>query len=165
MAEGSAANRGFGPLENDQSRIGELLANPNANTFPRGRLFTDRAYIVRLSGVARFPLDIRLGAIVRYQDGQPFSRLVVLPTLNQGAEAVRAFPNGGSRFTYTETVDARLQKGFGAGGERVVLVVDAFNILKKANEVEERVVTGADFRTVTAVQPPRTLHVGLRLNF
>ncbi len=102
---------------------------------------------------------------MRYQDGQPFSRLVVLSTLNQGAEAVRAFPNGASRFTFTETVDVRLQKGFGEGGERLVLVVDVFNVLKGDNEVEERVVTGPDYRDVTAIQPPRTLHVGLRLGF
>jgi hypothetical protein len=141
------------------------LTDPNAGTFSRGRLFTDRAYTIKLSAVVRLPLNVRLGVISRYQDGQPFARLTILSTLNQGAEAVRAFPDGGSRFTFTETVDVRLQKAFGRGGDRFAIVVDGFNVLNSQNEVEERIVTGANYRAVTAVQPPRTVHVGLRLAF
>ena len=37
------------------------------------------------------------------------------------------------------------------------------HVVNMAKEVEEWVVTGAAFRTPTAVQPPRAIHVGLRL--
>ncbi len=162
---GSAANRGFQANENDPGVVGELFTDPNAATFARGRLFADRAFTAKLTVVYRFPKEVRLGAIARYQDGQPFARLVVVPGLAQGAEAIRAFPNGGSRFTYTGTLDVRLQKGFTIGRRRFDVILDGYNVINLRNEVEERVVTGANFRTVTAVQPPRAVHVGVRFSF
>jgi hypothetical protein len=45
------------------------------------------------------------------------------------------------------------------------VTADAFNLFDTANEVEEDVVTGPGFRTVTAVQPPRVIRLGLRLRF
>ena len=165
IAEGSAAHRGFGPIENDQSRVGELFATPNAATFARGRLFSDRAYTVKLAGVYRFPKDVRLGMVARYQDGQPFARVLVFPALNQGAEAVRAFANGESRFTFTGTLDARLQKGFTLGSQRVDAIADAYNLLNLSYEVEERTAAAPDVRIPTAVQPPRAFHIGLRVTF
>ena len=165
MWEGPAANRGFGPLENDDGPLGELSADPNAATFARGRLFTDRAFTIKLIGTYQLPKEIRIGAIARYQDGQPFSRMVVVPGLDQGGDAVRTFPSGGSRFTFTATLDVRVQKGFSVGGYRFDAILDAFNLTNRANEVEERVVTGPGFRTVTAVQPPRAVQIGARMTF
>ncbi len=165
QSEGPAANVGFGPLQNDQDILGELFVDPDASTFSRGRLFTDRAYTIKLSSVFRLPSDVRIGLVARYQDGQPFSRLVVATGLNQGAEAIRAFPNGESRFTFTETLDARIQKGFAIGSDRFDVVFDVFNLLNTSNEVEEQTVSGATFRDVTAVQPPRAFHAGVRITF
>ena len=160
-----AGNRGFHANENDNGVLGELFTDPNAATFARGRLFSDRAYTMKLTTVYRFPNDVRFGAIARYQDGQPFSRMVVVPDLAQGADAVRAFPNGRSRFTFTSTIDLRLQKGWAIGRTRVAAIFDLYNAVNLRNEVEERVVTGPGFRTVTAVQPPRTIHLGARVTF
>jgi hypothetical protein len=91
--------------------------------------------------------------------------LVVVPDLNQGPELVRAFPNGGSRFTFTGTLDVRLQKEIATAGRRVAIVVDGYNLLNLAEEVEERVVKGPAFRTPTAIQPPLTVRVGARFTF
>lgn len=164
-AVGSGGNRGFRAIENDQDITGELFTNPNASTYARGRLFSDRAYTIKWTTVYRFPKDVRLGAIARYQDGQPFARLVVVPDLNQGAEAIQAFANGRSRFAFTGTLDVRLQKGFAVGARRFDAILDAYNILNMRKEVEEYVVTGDRFRTPTAVQPPRAFHGGLRVTF
>lgn len=165
IAQASATSRGFGPFENDELALGELFVNPNAATYARGRLFVDRGFTIKLRGLYRFPGDIRLGAIARYQDGQPFSRMLVFPDLNQGPEAVRAFVNGDSRFTFTGTLDLRVQKGFRLGREHVDLVVDAFNVLNLQYEVEERTATLPDVRPPTALQPPPAVHVGLRVTF
>ena len=100
-ANGSAASRGYGPLENDQDVVGELLTDPNAASFARGRLFSDRAFTIKWTTTYRFPKDIQLGVIARYQDGQPFARLVAVPGLNQGTELIRAYPNAGNGFTFT----------------------------------------------------------------
>jgi hypothetical protein len=165
LSEGSGANRGYGPRENDQDVPGELLTNPNAATYPRGRLFTDSGFTIKWTTRYRMPYEITLGAIARYQDGQPFSRLVIMRDLNQGAEAVQAYPNGGTRFTFTGTLDLRVQKAFKVGAARLEALFDAYNLLTRSNEVEEYVVTGPAFRTSTAIQPPHSVHLGLRVTF
>jgi hypothetical protein len=71
-----------------------------------------------------------------------------------------------TRFTYTLTLDARLEKGFALGhGRRVAIALDVFNLTNMANEVEEDPVSGATFRQTTAVQPPRTARLGFRFEF
>ena len=124
---GRAGNRGFGAGENDLGVVGDLSADPNAATHARGKLFSDRQYTVKIAGVYRFAHDVRVGATARYQDGQAFSRMVVIPG-------------------------------------RMVLFIDAYNVVNTAKEVEEWVVTGPAFRTPTAVQPPRAIHRGLRFS-
>jgi hypothetical protein len=164
-ANGPAASTGYGPLENDQDVVGELGNNPNASTYARGRLFGDRAFTVKWTTIYRFPADVRVGAIARYQDGQPYSRVVIAPDLNQGIEAVRAFPNGETRFTFTSSLDLRLQKGFGIGRARLDAILDVYNLLTRSNEVEEYIVTGAGYRTSTALEPLRAIHLGARVTF
>jgi hypothetical protein len=163
---GEAGQRGFGPEENDAGVIGELYTTPNATTFARGNLFADRQFTVRIASVMRLPHEVTVGAIARYQDGQAFSRMVVVPDLAQGTDAVRAFRSGKSRFTFTGTFDLRVQKALTLAGRRQVnLFVDAFNLLNMDKEVEEWVATGAMFRTPTATQPPRNVHLGVRVTF
>ena len=164
-AEGVAASRGFESRENDQGIVGDFGLDPNAAIYARGRLFGDRAFTGKVTTVYRFPSNVSVGAIARYQDGQPFARLVVVPGLNQGPDIVRAYANGGSRFTFTATLDVRVQKEFAAAARRVALFADAYNLLNLAEEVEERVVTGPAFRTPTAFQPPRSVRVGARVVF
>lgn len=158
---GPGGNRGYTAIENDQSMLGELFTNPNSATYARGRLFNDRAYTIKSLATVRLPSQMTVGAIARFQDGQPFSRLAIVANLNQGAEAIQAFPRGRSRFSYRATLDLRLQKRFG----RIDLIADAYNLLNASSEVEENVVTGPRFREITAVQPPRAFHLGARVTF
>ncbi|HEY6510278.1 MAG TPA: hypothetical protein VIY56_19780, partial [Vicinamibacterales bacterium] len=163
--EAAGANRGYRSDENDQGSLGEVQLDPNAALHARGRLFFDRAYVIKLSGDYRAPGDVDIGVASRYQDGQPFTRVVVASGLGQGTDLVPAYPRGGQRFMYTFTLDTRVRKGFTIGGSRLDVIVEAFNILDLAHEVEEYVVTGPRFRTITAVQPPREVRIGLRLTF
>ena len=164
-SEGLSANRGFGPLENDASVLGEVFIDPNARTYAQGRLFTERGYTLKTAMSYAFDHDFTLGIVGRYEDGQHFARMVVLDGLNQGAEAVRAFRNGRTRFTFSMTVDSRLQKGFTVGGRRFVASLDAYNLFNQSNSVEEEQVTGAGPRVETAVQPPRSLRLAVRIPF
>jgi hypothetical protein len=178
------ANRGFRAGENDQGVIGELFDDPNADTYSRGRGFFDRAFTIKVAAAWRGPGDLRLGLVARYQDGQPFGRLVVVPDLPQGPEAIPATPRGqhfgrasttdpegrpltaeGHRFTYTLTVDARVEKGVRLGARRLALVAEVFNLLGLRSEVEEDPVWGSSFRKPTAVQPPRVARLGARFDF
>jgi hypothetical protein len=164
-SEGLSANRGFTAIENDAAVLGEVYINPNARGHAQGRVFTERGYTIKTALSYQFPRDTTFGLIGRYQDGQHFARLVLLPGLNQGIEAVRAFRNGRTRFTFSMTVDARLQKGFGSGRHRVTAILDAYNLFNQALEVEEFSVTGATSRLTSAVQPPRVIQLGIRIPF
>jgi hypothetical protein len=166
QTDAPAVNRGFHAEENDLGGIGELSVDPNAVYSARGRLFFDRAFTIKLSGVYRFPRDFTLGAIARYQDGQPFSRVTVVTDVNQGTEFVRAYPAGDARFKFTGTLDLRLQKRVPVGAKSLDIFLDAYNALNLGYEVEERVVTGGRaFRDITAIQPPVVVHLGVRLGF
>ncbi len=164
-ANGPAAAVGFLPTENDQDVIGSMLVDPNAQTKVRGQLFQDRSHIGKIAAAYHFPGRTTVGAIFRYADGQPFTRLVIAPALTQGATAVRSYANGGSAFTFVGTIDVRVQKAFTVGRSEVAAVVDVYNLPNIDNEVIEYVVTGPRFRTPTALQPPRTALAGLRVTF
>jgi hypothetical protein len=163
-SEGIAANRGFGPLENDTSILGEVYVNPNARGHAQGRVFTERGYTIKLGAKRQFSRDLTVGIAARYQDGQHFARMVIM-NLNQGPEHVRAFRNGRTRFSFTSTLDVRAQKGFTLGGHRIVGIVEAYNLFNEYFEYEEDTVTGPTSRQPTAVQPPFALHLGVRIPF
>jgi hypothetical protein len=164
-SEALSASVGFRPLENDHGVLGEVFIDPNARTFAQGRVFTERGYTIKTAGVFTLPWEVKLGYAARYQDGQHFARLVIVPGLNQGVEAVRAFRNGATRFTFTGTLDGRLQKSFKAAGRDLAVLLDGYNILNLAYEIEEFSVTGPSSRLTSAAQPPRTVHLGFRMSF
>ena len=164
-ATGPAAAVGFLPTENDQDVLGNAFVDPNRLTQARGQLFQDRSHIGKIAAAYKFPSRVTAGAIIRYADGQPFTRLVIASSLTQGPIAVRSYANGGSAFTFVGTIDVRVQKIFTAGGAEVAASLDVYNLPNLGNEVVEHVVTGAAFRTPTALQPPRTALVGLRVTF
>jgi hypothetical protein len=47
----------------------------------------------------------------------------------------------------------------------VAASLEAFNLLNTRHEVEEDPVTGPSFRAPTAVQPPRSVRIGVRVDF
>jgi hypothetical protein len=160
-----AGYRGFGPLENDDSVAGDAFSDPNSNTYAMGRLLFDRGYAAKVAASFRAPHAISLGTVARYEDGQPFARLVLAPDLPQGPDVVRAYQNGLSRFTYTLTLDVRVAKDIAIGRSAVTLALEAFNALNTQHEVEENVLTGSSYRATTAVQPPRVIRLEVRFGF
>ena len=165
-SEGVGASRGYRSDENDQGLLGEAFVTPNAQTNARGRLFYDRGYMMKVMGGYTAPRVLSGAFVARYQDGQPFARLLLADGLTQGRDLVQTYWRGGQRFTYTVTLDARIAADWRVSTRRSAgLVFEAFNLLNLANEVEEDIVTGPGFRTITAVQPPRVLRVGVRVTF
>jgi hypothetical protein len=158
-------NRGFLSTENDQGLIGEAFLTPNALTSGDGRSFFDRAFVIKISGGYRAPGDVRIGMIARYQDGLPFSRMVLVDGVHQGRDLVMAIPRGAQRFTYMFTMDAKVEKDLTFGRRRVALIFETYNLTNATIEAEEYVVTGPNFRDVSAVQPPFAARVGLRIGF
>ena len=162
---GPAAYRGFQATENDLGMVGERLELPNAATLSKGRLFFERGYNLKIAATYDGPHDLRAGVVARYQDGQHFARFVVPTDLNQGPEPIRGITNGESRFTFVLTVDARVEKSFWMGPRRLAATLDVFNIGGGSIEVEQYVIWDPFYRASSAVQPPRVVRLGLRLDF
>jgi hypothetical protein len=156
--------RGFRVDENDPGLL-DMAANPNGLVNAEGRPFFDRGYTGKIALVVHLPGRSRLGTLIRYQDGQPFSRLADVDDLNQGPEPVSAYARGRTRFTFVSTVDLRFQKLLGNAARRTTVFVDVFDLFNAQREVEEIVATTAAFRDVSAVEPPRSVRVGLRVDF
>ena len=135
-------------------------------TYAQGRVFTERGYTIKLASSYQFPRDLTFG-LIGALSGRPALRAAGRPAgLNQGAEAARAFRNGRTRFTFTMTVDARLQKSFAVGGHRqTTAIVDAYNVFNQFLQIEEIAVTGPQSRQTSAIQPPIAVHVGIRIPF
>ena len=160
----TALGRGFRVDENDPGLL-DLAGNPNALVNATGRPFFDRGYTGKIALVVHLPARARLGALVRYQDGQPFSRLADVTGLSQGAEPIGAYARGRTRFTFVSTVDLRFQKTVGDSARSATFFVDVFDLLNASREVEEVVATTPAFRSIAAIEPPRTARLGVRVAF
>lgn len=163
-AKGPAAAIGYLPTENDQNVLGNLFVDANRVTYARGQLFQDRSHQAKIGAIFRFAGGLTVGALARYLDGQPFARLVAVNDgLTQGPTLVRAYQNGGAAFCYQGTLDVRVQRAFRMGRATLTAGVDAYNLPGMKKEVDEYVVAGPRFRQTTAIQPPRTGLVSVRV--
>jgi hypothetical protein len=153
--------------ENDDGVIGALYDNPNAFLFDKGRLRFDRAYTARLGLSFPLPLGFRLAGLVKYYDGQPFSRKIIVTGFNQGPFYVQAFYRGQARYEFNMTVDLRVETAIAVGRSRARFFVDAYNIFDWALATEENEWSGPEFtlRYATEVQSPRVVRVGIRYEF
>jgi len=166
QAEGSA-NPGNTAWENDDSVIGAMFDNPNNLINSSGRLRFDRGYTGRLGLSYLAPWDIRLGLVIKYYDGQPFARKILIEGLNQGPIYIQAHPRGKARYEYNKTIDIRIAKQIHIGSSRISFIFDGFNILNRHWATAENEWTGPEFplRYATEIQSPRVFRLGLSYEF
>jgi hypothetical protein len=166
QAEGST-NPGNTEWENDDGVIGTLFDNPNTLINTKGRLRFDRAYTVRIGINYLAPYDINLGCIIKYYDGQPFSRKIIVEDLNQGPFYIQAHSRGAVRYEFNLTLDLHIEKAFRIGFSRLRFILDGFNILNSGLATEENQWTGPEFklRYATEIQSPRVFRLGLAFEF
>jgi hypothetical protein len=153
--------------ENDEAVIGWLYDDPNSLINARGRLRFDRAYTARLGFSFFLPGEIKGGLIIKYYDGQPFSRKIIVANLNQGPIFIQAFPRGIARYEFNLTADFRLEKSFTRGGLKSSLFMEGYNIFNLHQATEENEWTSPEFplRWATEIQPPRSFRLGIKLEF
>ncbi len=153
--------------ENDNGVVGALHDNPNTLINARGRLRFDRAYTGRIGFSYLAPLNIRVGAIMKYYDGQPFARKIIVTGMNQGPFFIQAHPRGVSRYEFNHTIDVRIEKTFNWGKGKFRIILDGFNILNANLATEENEWTGAEYplRLATEIQSPRVFRLGLVYEF
>jgi len=160
-------NPGNTEWENDDGVIGSLYDNPNTLINSKGEMRFDRGYTGRIGVNFLAPLGIRVGGIIKYYDGQPFARKIIVTGMNQGPFYIQAHPRGVSRYEYNMTVDIRLEKKLSIGRTDLRVILDAFNLLNRALATEENEWTGPEFplRFATEIQSPRVFRLGLVYEF
>ncbi len=165
-ANGST-NPGNTHRENDEGVVGTLYDNPNTLINARGRVAFDRAYTGRIGVNYLAPFGIRLGCVIKYYDGQPFARKLIVPDLNQGPFYIQANPRGLSRYEYNRTVDIRVEKIFHLKKGKLRVILDGFNVLNRNLATEENEWTGPKYplRYATEVLSPRVFRLGLAYEF
>jgi hypothetical protein len=161
------ANPGNTAWTNDDAVIGNLFYSPNTLINAEGRLHFDRGYTARLGFMVKAPLGFRISAIAKYYDGQPFSRLTIIPDLTQGPVFIQTAPRGVARYSFNQTLDVRVEKSFAMGPGRLKFMLDGFNILNLALDTEEQFWTGPDYpqRHPTEIQSPRVFRLGMAYEF
>ncbi len=163
-------NPGNTEFENDPGIIGSLFGGPNMQLNAQGRIFFDRAYVSKVAAYIRLPLGFYSGSVVRYEDGLPFGRKLIVTGMNQGPFYVMATPRGqpgGFRTRFDLSVDQRVARDFSAGRCRISLMIDTFNLLNRTNGLREYDLSGPVFplRKPSEVQNPRAVRFGIRVSF
>ncbi len=164
------ASPGNSEFENDTGVIGALFDDPNSLLNSRGRLFFDRAYVGKVSSYGRLPWGLYWGTVIKYYDGLPYGRRLIITGLNQGPFFVMATPRGqpgGVRTEYNLTFDQRIAKDWNIGRQRFSAFVDIFNLLNMNNNLLENDISGPLFplRVPLEVLNPRVFRLGIRWNF
>ena len=166
QAEGST-NPGNTEWENDDGVLGTLFYSPNTLINAEGRVRFDRAYTGRLGFTYFAPWGIKLGCLIKYYDGQPFTRKIIIEGLNQGPIYIQAHSRGVARYEYNRTIDIRLEKTVNIGKSQLRIILDGFNITNRGLATEENEWTGPEFplRYATEIQSPRIFRIGLAYDF
>ncbi|MCX7974523.1 MAG: hypothetical protein N3B16_08485 [Candidatus Aminicenantes bacterium] len=153
--------------ENDDALIGWLYDDPNSLINARGRLRFDRAYTARLGFSLNLPSEIKAGFIIKYYDGQPFTRKIIIDNLNQGPIFIQAFPRGIARYEFNMTVDFRLEKSFIFSVFRSSFFIEGYNLFNQHLATQENEWTSPEFplRLPTEIQPPRVFRLGIKFEF
>jgi hypothetical protein len=161
--------------QNDTSAFAGVFDDPNKTIFARGSTFFDRGTLGRFRATLEMPWKLRASLIGSYQDGLPYSRLIVVEGLNQGVIGVRTAQRGpgeagsrvGSMTQHYETLDMRLSRSFGLKKGRLTATLDAFNLRNLALATVEGDVTSATekWRFPIRFQTPRSLQLGLRFDW
>ncbi len=167
MEAWGTTNPGNTEWENDDGVVGTLYDNPNTLVNAKGRMRFDRAYLGRIGLAISLPLGFQLGYLMKYYDGQPFARKIVVTGFRQGPFYIMAHPRGVARYEFNMTHDLRLQRSFRTGRAALRIILDGFNIFNQHLATEENEWTGPDFplRFATEIQSPRIFRLGLSYEF
>ncbi len=145
-----------------------------------GLLPNDRPHQLKVYGSYLFDFGLGLGASVFGGSGRPLTPMAANPVYSRAGEIPEAPRAGGlvtedgfARRTPVQwTVDGHMDYNFAVGGNRLVLLLDVFNIFDSQgvltydqNTEVAFQVANPDFGRRTAYQPPRRVRIGVRYEF
>lgn len=121
------------------------VTNPNALVNASGRTGIDRAHNFKLTGSYLLPWDLLVGGNLRYLSGEPITRTIGIPGLNQaptGNVTVNAEPRGSDLLPGLLTIDFRAGKIIRFGAQQFQFDVDIYNLSNENTVYQVRTNTG-----------------------
>jgi len=147
-----------------------VLENHPYFVFSKG-LFLYSGWQLKFGGAYRFPLDIGVGAFLRYQQGYPYVLLALVPFFTSFVE-----PVGERRHDNVFTLDLKLNKEFRLQNYGSIdLILEILNVTNANTVIARNGFLGVfaddafqpnqDLGTILQFQPPRVLRLGVRYTF
>jgi hypothetical protein len=121
------------------------VTTPNALINASGRAGIDRAHNFKLTGSYLLPWDVLVGGNLRWLSGEPITRTISIPGLNQnpsGNVTVNAEPRGSDLLPSLLTIDFRAGKIFRFGAQQFQFDVDVYNVSNENTTYAVRTNTG-----------------------
>jgi hypothetical protein len=124
----------------------------------------------KISAYGPLPWGFQFGTMIKYFDGLPFGRKLVVTGFNQGPFYVMATPRGqpgGLRTQYQLAFDQRIARDFSVRGHYFSFFLDVFNLLNLNKSLRENDLSGPLFslRVPEEIMNPRVFRFGLRWSF
>ena len=149
-----------------------IIQQPLELTNVRSRFNFDRAFVGKFGFNYLVTKSFRVSGVLKYYDGRPFARRLIIKGLNQGPFYIMAGKrgherNGKMRTEYNLTLDLRLEKKFKIKDDCLRLMIDIFNLLNGNLATREYDLTGPKFplRPATEIQSPRVIRIGFSYDF
>lgn len=158
------------------------ITSPNSFININGRSSIDRAHNFKLTGSYLLPWDVLVGANLRAQSGQPYTRVLNVTGLPQAVNGfnVNAEPRGKYLLPWLATADLRVGKVFRFGANEFEADMDVYNLTNSFAIFTVRSGTGlqtvtdfttgqsvriAQFNSPTGVLGPRIIRFNVSYKF
>ena len=140
-----------------------FLWQPNARRFGR---FTEETWNVKVIGRYEGPWGVATSSTLRLNNGYNWARRITVNLPQAGRENMLAEPVTNNRGLTTSILDVRFDKAFKMGGSRDLTgIVDVFNVLNASTVTNFTTISGAAYKQVLGLLPPRAIRVGMEFRF
>lgn len=119
----------------------------------------------RVSGRYALPLAINVAANARVQSGWNYARVIAVPLPNAGTQRFWLEPLDGHRSDTVALVNLRVDRTWRVWRTDVTGMIDVFNIANANPVTNFNLANGSRFNQINGALDPRTLQVGLRVEF
>jgi outer membrane receptor protein involved in Fe transport len=148
--------------------VGSSFSNNNHPEIDEGPSNQSVPHVFTANGVFVAPFDVHVSGIVFWRSGSAFNPRGIVDLDGDGLVDQRdtTQPRNAFRTRAYGDVDLRIEKQFGLpGAQRMTVLLEAFNLLNRANVASVSNVAGPSFGTPTTFLSGRELQFGLRYFF
>ncbi|MGE5243641.1 MAG: TonB-dependent receptor [Betaproteobacteria bacterium] len=147
--------------------VGSTFANNNHPGYDYGPSNQSAPHIFVANGVAVLPYDVNVSGIAFWRSGTAFNPRGLIDSDGDGLVDQRDLsqPRNSFRIKPYADVDVRVEKKFAFGTQAASVLVEAFNLLNRANVATVSNVSGPQFGTPVTYLGGREIQFGLRYFF